>query len=217
MIIQSILQYTRFYILDNIINIYIKTESTRYFLLHFLFNMYLIYLTWNTFIDCLLNPMNIFDEDYNYYSILSTINIMNFHIYHMLTHKKELSTDTIIHHIIGAVISPIITINQPLGKLPVMHNIILCGIPGGIDYLLLVLVKFNKIHRMTEKYINKYLNLLIRWPFIFLSNYIFFLNIYYEKTNLILIPLISLFINNFNAIYFCDSIIGNYYMFSIYD
>ena len=35
-------------------------------------------------------------------------------------------------------INPIITINQAIGKLPVIHNIILCGIPGGIDYFLLV-------------------------------------------------------------------------------
>ena len=35
---------------------------------------------------------------------------------------------------------------------------------------------------------------------------------YYNNISLILLPFISVFINNFNAIYFCDKIIGNYYI-----
>ena len=215
MIVTSLLQYIIFYITDTFIYKYIKKESTRYFLLHFIFNMYMVYVTWNTFMSCLFQPLSIFDEDYNYYSILSTVSIMNFHLYHLLTHIEELSMETMLHHLIGAIVNPIITIFYPIGKLPVMHNIILCGIPGGIDYLLLVLVKYDIIEKMTEKKINRFLNLLVRWPFIFLSNYLILLNVYNDNIVIPFLIFFSIFINNFNAIYFCDKVIGNYYITNI--
>tara|TARA_Y100000114_G_C11715122_1_gene305535 strand:+ start:158 stop:682 length:525 start_codon:yes stop_codon:yes gene_type:complete len=166
--------------------------------------------------SCLCEPLSIFNEDYNDYTLLSTVSIMNFHSYHLLTHIEELSMETMIHHIIGAIINPIITLFYPMGKLPVMHNIILCGIPGGIDYFLLILVKYNIIEKIKEKQINRFLNLLVRWPFIFLSNYLILLNIYNNNIVLPILIYLSIFINNFNAIYFCDKVIGNYYISKIY-
>ena len=212
MIVTTLLQMFSFYFTDTILYQFIKKESTRYFIFHSLFNLYIVYLTWNTFIDCIFNPMNIFDNDYNDISILSTLSIMNFHIYHLITHIEELSMETMLHHLVGAIINPIMTINQPIGKLPVMHNIILCGIPGGIDYVLLSLVKFNFMGKMKEKKINRFLNLLIRWPFIFLSNYLYFMNVYNYNISLSLYIIIPILINNYNAIYFCDKVIGNYYI-----
>ena len=90
----------------------------------------------------------------------------------------------------------------------------MCGIPGGIDYLLLFLVKRNILEKMTEKKINRYLNLLIRWPFMFLSIYIFTVNVYQEKIISKLTPFMFLaaFLHCFNAIYYCDKVIGNYYI-----
>ena len=38
------------------------------------------------------------------------------------------------------------------------------GLPGGIDYLLLILVKIGKIKSIEEKRINTYLNNYIRAP-----------------------------------------------------
>lgn len=197
---------------DEIINVFIKQESLRYFILHFIFNMYIIYLLWNSFIYCLLNPLNVFEDKYNKESMLSTLSIMNFHLYHLLSHNKELPIETLVHHLIGAILNPLLTIFQPIGKLPVMHNIILCGIPGGIDYLLLVLFKYGVVTRMQEKKINRFLNLLIRWPFIFLSNYIYLLNIYNQNIMFSIYVIFGVFINNYNAIYFCDKVIGNYYL-----
>ena len=37
-----------------------------------------------------------------------------------------------------------------------------CGLPGGIDYGLLALVKFGVIEKLTEKKINRLLNLVVR-------------------------------------------------------
>tara|TARA_B100000900_G_C20474086_1_gene672630 strand:+ start:87 stop:407 length:321 start_codon:yes stop_codon:yes gene_type:complete len=48
------------------------------------------------------------------------------------------------------------------------------GLPGGIDYLLLTLVKNNKINRLTEKNINSYLNVYIRMSGGYITSYIIF-------------------------------------------
>ena len=212
-IVISLLQFLSFYSLDNLLYMFISKESTRYFVLHTFFNLYIIWLCWSTFISCLFKPMQIFDIDYNNESILSTLSIINFHVYHLVTHVQELSMETMMHHLIGAIFNPILTINQPIGKLPVMHNIILCGIPGGIDYVLLSLVKYKIIPKITEKQINRYLNLLIRWPFIFLSDYFYIINIYNDNINFNYYMLIPMLINNYNAVYFCDKVIGNYYIY----
>ena len=48
----------------------------------------------------------------------------------------------------------------------------MCGIPGGIDYALLVLVKMRVLNTMTEKRINRYLNLVLRWPLQLITTYL---------------------------------------------
>lgn len=212
MILNSLLQLFIFYLTDLSLYQIIKKESTRYFILHILFNTFIISICFETFIDCLLNPLHIFDKKYDDSSMLSTISVMNFHIYHLLSHIEELSVETLLHHIVGAIINPIFTIHQPIGKLPVMHNIILCGIPGCIDYILLVMMKLQMIDRMTEKKINRYLNLLIRWPFVFLSDYFYIVNIYYGNIIFSIMTFIGMCINNYNSIYFCDKVVGNYHI-----
>ena len=47
----------------------------------------------------------------------------------------------------------------------------LMGIPGGIDYLLLTLCKEGKLANITEKYINKQLNLWLRCPFAIITSF----------------------------------------------
>jgi hypothetical protein len=46
------------------------------------------------------------------------------------------------------------------------------GLPGGIDYILLTLVKFGKIKKIVEKSINSKLNIWIRSPGIMMGAYI---------------------------------------------
>ena len=212
MIFESILILSSLYFSDSVIDYYVSDESTRYFILHILFNLYIIILCFNTFCENLFYPLNIFDTNYDRTSILSTVSIMNFHLYHTITHVKEMSNDTMIHHLVGAILNPILTVFQPIGKFHVMHNIILCGIPGFVDYILLVTVKFKFLHKIKEKELNRYLNLLIRWPFVFLSDYIYILNIYNGNIKLNTVMTIGIIINNINAIYYCDKVIGNYYL-----
>lgn len=40
----------------------------------------------------------------------------------------------------------------------------ICGLPGGLDYIMLILVKMDHMHAQTEKIINARINLWIRAP-----------------------------------------------------
>ena len=40
----------------------------------------------------------------------------------------------------------------------------MCGLPGGLDYVLLAGVKWGWVEKMTEKRLNMWLQTAIRWP-----------------------------------------------------
>ena len=109
---------------------------------------------------------------------------------------------------------PFIGILLPFSTMLSLSNIAMCGVPGGIDYFLLFLVKRNYLNKLTEKKINRFLNLLLRWPFMFLSAYIFLINVVHNNvaSNYMPIMLIGIFLHSFNAVYYCDKVIGNYYL-----
>ena len=90
----------------------------------------------------------------------------------------------------------------------------MCGIPGGIDYFMLFLIKMNLLNKLTEKKINRFLNLLIRWPVMFLCFYIFSINVIRSNFNseYLFLMFIAFFLHLTNAVYYCDKVIGNYYI-----
>merc|ERR1711916_331415 len=93
----------------------------------------------------------------------------------------------------------------------------MCGLPGGIDYFLLALVKLKLIASLTEKRINVLLNLVIRWPFQLLSMYVIFLNfaignfssVPWQLQSLMILAIVS---HGFNAVYYARKVTGNYFI-----
>ena len=86
------------------------------------------------------------------------------------------------------------------------------GLPGGIDYLLLVLVKNNKIKGLTEKKINSYLNTYIRMPGGLITSYLVYKDAYqYNNSVLITMGMYLLsFIIYMNSAFFGKLAIENY-------
>lgn len=196
------------YLLDNLFKICIISKA-RYFLLHFLFNMFIIYITYRDTIYYLVNPV-ILNNYYVKSAIISSSGIMSFHFYHYIS--SPLDIETKLHHIFSAFISAGISLCYPLGESISATNFFMCGLPGGIDYLMLVLVKYDKIDKITEKYWNRWLNLLIRMPGMLLCNWYIMLRTY--KTSLIdlYIPNIAALCMTVNAIYYCNKTVGNYHI-----
>ena len=211
--------YTIFieYLFDSLILKLNIKPNARYFFLHFIFNSFITIITIKDGLLCLYNPLNNFDKPYIHSGILSTGCISGFHIYHMLFFEiKDL--EEWIHHIISCLFVPLIGLSIPYGCALSLANLTMCGIPGGIDYLLLFLVKYNIIDKFTEKRINRLLNLVLRYPFMFISCYIFYIN-YFRDTILFtsiylkILSFVGMSLHLFNAGFYCDKVIGNYYYY----
>jgi hypothetical protein len=211
----SLITYILLFTLDFII-IRIKVkEKARYFILHLCFNIFVTLLTLEDAIKCLKNPLNSLDIKYIYSGILTTGCVTGLHIYHIINFKIK-GLEEMLHHIISAFSVPIIGICCPYGLTLPLCNLIMCGIPGGIDYLLLILVKYNIIIKITEKKINRCLNLFIRYPMMYLVYYIFIIGYINSRHNynfyMILLLFTGITLHLLNSAYYCDKVIGNYYV-----
>jgi hypothetical protein len=184
-------------------------ERAQYFVLHFFFNMWICYVTYQEALLCFWNPFKSFEVEYSEIAILTTTAIASFHTYHILDKYQTLSLEDWIHHLLSSFIIPIIANNNPFGKIVSLSNFVMCGLPGGLDYLLLALVKYNWIDKLTEKRINNWLNLLIRMPIQMLSFYILAINYHHNKIEWDYYMFSATFLHTLNSIYYCNKVVGN--------
>lgn len=185
--------------------------SARYYLLHIILNSYIVYITYSDTYQFCITPFSNYNE-YVYSSIKSASVIIGFHVYHYIT--DTLDSETKIHHIVTVFITGGVSLMRPTGRVTAAVNFFMCGLPGGIDYILLVLYKYNVIGKLTEKYINRWLNLLIRMPGMMLCSWYVILNIIHNRVKLPdnIIMIIAIISMTSNAVYYCNKTVGNYYI-----
>jgi len=86
------------------------------------------------------------------------------HLYHCLLYWRKFRFDDWLHHLL------MIGVALPIGTLLEAHTLtgmslfFTTGLPGGIDYLLLFGVRNGWVSRLTEKGVNRALNVWIRSP-----------------------------------------------------
>lgn len=133
-------------------------------------------------------------------------------MYHYFT--ATLDFETKVHHIVTVFMTGSTALLIPSGTTTSAINFIMCGLPGGIDYILLVLFKYGVINTLLEKNINRWLNLLIRMPGMMLVFWYIFLNLY--SGNIIwydyILMITSSLIMTVNAIYYCNKTVGNFHV-----
>jgi hypothetical protein len=194
----------------------IFTKNARFFVLHVIFNTWVTSVVYNDAVDALMNPVNATQPFWPYSTIVTTAGIAGFHLYHLMFFVG-LSTEDLVHHCVSCIIVPVMGILCPYGRIVAVVNLGMCGVPGGIDYFLLVMVKYKLIDKLTEKYINRWLNLVIRWPLMLLSIYLIFVafvNSKFIEHSLTVRAFVVLggFLHSANAIYYCDKVVGNYHI-----
>ena len=232
--------FTFIFFLDHLIVKPLACPKARYFILHVIFNVWLTITVWSSAMIALSNPSEALYGDNNpnpSHDILSfaynhgigftdsqigtTAGITSFHVYHAIFFTG-ISKEDWIHHIVSCVIVPAIGLNFPFGRVVDVSNLGMCGIPGGVDYFLLALQKSNARcapSRLVQKRISALMNLLLRWPLMLLSSYMFFvgwtngtLDIVVPN-NLLWMPfvmLIGVVLHTANAAYYAHKVIGNY-------
>ena len=88
--------------------------------------------------------------------------IVAMHIYHMLAYK--LSGDDLFHHLLFVPLIGGVNFAYAWGVTGNILSFFISGLPGGVDYLMLSLVKMGKMNSYTEKRINCSINTWIRSP-----------------------------------------------------
>ena len=186
-----------------------------YYINHFICNMMIVYNTY----ECMLysySDMNICDFNN---ILLSQNSIYALHLYHMIWYFDKLRFDDWIHHLI------MVGISLPLTSLVDKYNLIghgmffINGLPGGIDYILLALVRNNMVDKEIEKRINKYINLWIRCPGC-ISNvtlsFKVFIDMYNTSTFLSNISSIIIMLSIYwNGIYFMEQVVSDHRMYTL--
>lgn len=184
-------------------------NKARWFILHVIGNAFVVYHTWSDLSHLITNPIASFSREPHYEALNITVAI---HFYHALFFSNLVAIDWI-HHIlmisiaIGSYFCPspvIITTNGLL--------FFLNGLPGGLDYLLLSLVKYEWIRPIREKELNSYLNIWVRSPGVLIGTYNMFLTTVYANykphwSTAILVLTILIW----NAQYFTYRVVGNYF------
>ena len=131
------------------------------------------------------------------------------HVYHVLFFNN-LTTIDWIHHIVMCTALGM-TFHCPNPGMTNYAIFVVNGLPGGIDYLLLLCVKHGQLDRITEKQINSKLNLWIRGPGIVIGAYIVYLQWRYGIINysleLLSIIIVALY---WNAQFFTERVVYNW-------
>jgi hypothetical protein len=138
-----------------------KKVQGKYYLIHFFNNLFITFYTYPNVIESFTDLYNYSDYITNPQTIIITIAL---HIYHIIIYFNNLRFDDWLHHIlmIGVVVPTSIFMN--VGSLLGLGLFFITGLPGGIDYFLLFLVRNKIIDKLLEKKINTYLNIWIRCP-----------------------------------------------------
>ncbi len=197
-------------IIDLLLGKYVKGK---YYLLHFINNMIVVYYTYLDTIFIYVDYYNNILLDASEMPIIITVAL---HIYHIVLYYNSLRFDDWLHHILMIFILIPLSIYLDAGILLNHGLFFLTGLPGGIDYLLLFLNRNNFILKITEKRINTKLNLWIRCPGCIAHTVLSILCISLRcqigvVTNIqLFLSFFAAFIVFWNGIYFLNQVVSNY-------
>lgn len=149
------------FVLDNVV-VKPLLPSARYFALHAACNLVIAVASFPDFWKVFINGWPGFVGPT--YTMVANSVALSIHVYHCLAFN--LTWDDIFHHVVFASVlcGLAIPFKQIGGALNNFGCFVLTGVPGGIDYLMLVLVKQGLMDKLTEKSWNAFIQSWIRAP-----------------------------------------------------
>ena len=190
-----------------------KKIKGKYYLSHAVINLIIIL---NCYKD-VINTYLMFDQSINTQTnYIPTMLVYSLHFYHMIAYFDKLRFDDWLHHILMVFIALPLSGFVNNGTLLNHSLFFLCGLPGMIDYILLFLVRNNLINKMTEKYINKQLNIWIRAPGCIAQSaltiiaYFKFKETNFNKPMDFIAMMITTALVYWNGIYFMEQVVSDY-------
>ena len=207
------------YAVDKIASIRTKMRPlTRWYFIHSIGNAVISVLSLSDMLKVTKYPIGSFSggtaggsslTNYRSYPIIV---MSSMHLYHIVAYWRSMAPIDWIHHLLsGGVVGTACTfyVRGPV----VNHGLFfMCGLPGMIDYIMLVMSDFGLIDRMTEKRINSDINVWIRAPGILFNCFVAWVCYIHDPTFKYNVP-VSLgifFLNIWNALYFAQRVVHNY-------
>lgn len=188
-----------------------------YYLNHIVNNVVVVYDCFPIVLSCYTDFISSLQTELPMNCIYMTIAL---HLYHIIWYFNSLRFDDWLHHIIMiGFIMPVICIYNIGGSIIGHGMFYITGLPGGIDYTLLLLNRNNlSISKLQEKYINSLLNLWIRCPGCIITGVFVLLmtQLQETKTNLdMYIAFTVIAALYWNGIYFMNDVLKNYYTMTL--
>eukprot|EP00045_Choanoeca_perplexa_P010943 m.113843 g.113843 ORF g.113843 m.113843 type:complete len:263 (-) comp15455_c0_seq1:645-1433(-) len=166
---QADLQYTVFwfvliYIMEQAM-IFFKyfpepKSNTRYFSLHVIVNAYVVYEYLPDVVYTYMDPTVAYLGPSNARGVAA---IMALHIFHIAFYRPLPMVDWVHHIVMCVIMLPIAYLLAP-GYMLGHGAFYASGLPGGIDYAMLVMIKLGWLTKMQEKEYNCYIQLWMRAP-----------------------------------------------------
>jgi hypothetical protein len=169
----------------------------------------------------LLDPIHAFDnsiyEDTGFFGTGTpwpNIIVNSVHIYHMLAFK--LTRADYFHHLLFVPTMGFIGQYYRMGSFRAFLSFWISGLPGGLDYFNLVMVKHGKLDMLTQKRYCAAINIWMRAPCLVLAGFIIYLNYRYaeEYQAATLPPLLCSFLSGglavFNGMYYTKQAVANH-------
>lgn len=157
-VFQTLAHISTFMIMDNALAQFVNNP---YYLVHAIHNGFIVYLTAPDVIATITDFQNITTYSANSKAISLCFAL---HIYHILQYFKKLRFDDWLHHILMIGFALPVTLVVDAYTLIGFSLFFTTGLPGGIDYTLLFMVRNGWLDRMTEKRVNAWMNTWIRAP-----------------------------------------------------
>ena len=179
----------------------------RYYILHTVTNAICVILTFEGMLKTILDPVNAGkgQAHLNGYLVVTGL-----HIYHVLAFPLNFQ-DWLHHFLMIGIVGPI-TFSFARGPICDYCSFFISGLPGGIDYAMLSLVKNGKLSKMVEKRVNAAINTWIRVPFTVIGGFILFqFQLYYDlnRGEQAMIITVALLVG-WNAVFYGRRVIENY-------
>merc|ERR1711916_32825 len=134
--------------------------KARYFWLHGLWNMVITIVVIPDSLRCFLSPVGVLDGDGTHWPVVMVISL---HIWHMIAYRG-LTADDIFHHFAFAFSLGAMALGYSWGYIESFLVFFVCGLPGGLDYLWLGMLKAGWIRKIDEKRWNATNNTWCRAP-----------------------------------------------------
>jgi len=191
--------------------IFARKSPARWFILHAVYNFICAFLAFPDVFMAFTNPTR--SMDHGPFSTLPFYVVVSVHLYHMIAFRSQLKRDDYTHHIVFVGGITLIGTFGGWGHIENCYCFFMSGLPGGIDYVLLSLVKHQKMDPITEKHYNARINVWLRSPGCLLSAFVLYIGwLHSTKSQAHPLAIIVLcMLCAVNGQYYMQQVVGNTY------